>query len=161
MLNCLTFKCLHQHIQQDTNIPRNCLKTFFSQYYQPQANSRSFHHTTSSHEPEFRIFFIEVPGYPVGALPNSQDLGGDFVALPLSPPGLARGRGGDLGVQVQLVDVDALVPGEGRGPGAGLQAQPALVFELPLAHVLAEFHCAVWRETENKQEEQWSISVAI
>ena len=41
-------------------------------------------------------------------------------------------------MQVELVDVDALVPGEGGVARPGLEAEPALVLELLLAHVLPE-----------------------
>ena len=50
-------------------------------------------------------------------------------------------------MQIQLGDVDALVAGEGGVSRPGLEAQPALVFELLLLHVLAEVNgtlCKQW-----------------
>ena len=46
--------------------------------------------------PQFWIFFVKIPGDPAGALPDSQDLGGDLVALPLPAPCLPRGGGCNL-----------------------------------------------------------------
>ena len=51
---------------------------------------------------------------------------------------LTSGRGCDLGVEVELVDVDALVPGEGSVPRPRLQPDPALVLELAPLHVLTQ-----------------------
>lgn len=93
--------------------------------------------------PEFGVFFIEVPGYPAGALPDRQDLGRDLVSLPLASPGLPGGRGRDFGVEIQLVNVDSLVPGECSVAGTGLEPEPALVLEFPLPHVLTELHRAI------------------
>ena len=56
---------------------------------------------------------------------------------------LTGGRGGDLGMEVELVDVDALVPGEGGVPRPRLQPDPALVLELASLHVLAELGSAL------------------
>ena len=51
---------------------------------------------------------------------------------------LTCGCCGDLCVQVQLVDVDPLVPRQRRVPRPRLQPHPALVLELALPQVLAE-----------------------
>ena len=56
---------------------------------------------------------------------------------------LTGGRGCDLGVEVELVDVDALVPGEGSVPRTRLQPDPALVLELAPLHVLSELGSAL------------------
>ena len=52
-------------------------------------------------------------------------------------------------MQIQLVDVDALVAGEGGVSRPGLEAQPALVFELLLLHVLAEVNGMLWKQWGN------------
>ena len=101
---------------------------------------------------ELGILLVEVPGDPGGALPQSQDLGCDLISLPLPAPRLSAGseilrsqrvsrstrilRGGDLGVKVELIDVDPLVAGESGVPAPGLEAQPGLVLVLPGLHVL-------------------------
>ena len=90
-------------------------------------------------------------GRPVRPVLFCACLGGDLVALPLAAPDLPRGRpraGRQLGMQVQFVDVDALVAGEGGVAGPRLQAQPALILELPLPQVLAQFGSAVFVKRE-------------
>lgn len=49
--------------------------------------------------------------------------------LPGAAPGLSGRRDGQFLAERQLLDVDALVPGQRGVPGARLQAQPALVLE--------------------------------
>ena len=72
-------------------------------------------------------------------------LGGYLVALPFAAPDLPGGRrAGQLGVQVQFVDVDALVAGEGGVAGTRLESQPALVLELPLPQVLTQFRGSIY-----------------
>ena len=108
---------------------------------------------------ELGILLVEVPGDPGGALPQSQDLGCDLISLPLPAPRLSTGseilrcqlvslstrilRGGDLGVKVELIDVDPLVSGESGVPAPGLEAQPGLVLVLPRLHVLPGLHGSV------------------
>ena len=88
--------------------------------------------------PEFGIFVVEVPRNSRRAFSDGQNFGGNFVSLPLSTPRFPGGSLSQLGVQVQLVDVDALVTGEGGVSRPGLEAQPALVLELLLLHVLTK-----------------------
>ncbi len=77
-------------------------------------------------KPEFRVFIVEVSWNPGCALPQSQYFGGNLIALPLATPGLSRRGLGQLGVQVELVDVDALVPGQRGVTRSGLETEPAL-----------------------------------
>ena len=46
-------------------------------------------------------------------------------------------------MQIELVDVDALVPGERGVPRPRLESDPALVLELASLHVLAELGSAL------------------
>lgn len=86
---------------------------------------------------------VEVAGDARGALAHLQDLGHDVVVLPATAPGLSAGALGEVRVQREVRHEDALVPGQGRVPAPGLEAEPALVLELDLLQVLPELDCQV------------------
>ena len=48
--------------------------------------------------------------------------------------------------QVELVDIDALVTGQGRVPGSGLEPEPTLILELLLLCVLAQVDGPLWKK---------------
>ena len=63
-------------------------------------------------------------------------------AGPLCP---IHSRCGNLCMQVQLVDVDPFVPGQGGISASGLETKPWLVLEFSDLHVLSGLGCSVWQ----------------
>ncbi len=47
--------------------------------------------------------------------------------------------------QVELVDIDALVTGQGRVSGSSFKSQPTLILEFLLLRVLAQVDGSLWK----------------
>lgn len=86
---------------------------------------------------QLRELLVEVAGDARRDLAHRQDLGDDVVVLPAAAPCLAGRADGDLRVQLQVLDVDALVAGQSRVAGARLQTQPVLVLQADLLQLLS------------------------
>ena len=69
--------------------------------------------------PQFRVFVVEISWNPRGTFSNGQDFSGDFIALPFTLPCLTGWGLGDFGVEIELINVDTLMPGQGCVPGPG------------------------------------------
>lgn len=106
---------------------------------------------------------VKVPRHTRRVLPAAQYLGHNVVPLPLAPPRRARRRDGQLRVQLQVLDINALEPGQRGIPRSRLQAQPALVLEADLAQLLSTLHGQIVQPFRHLRLRlvQWRVPVLV